>query len=274
MKHFYSIILFALLLVIGTSCKDDEREIILFSGEAPIYETGGCDNLVTSVSLYTNRFESSTVGIDGGDGEYTVDNTDQTVATAELVSESNNYRRLKLTRKKLGETFVTVKDGSGKSAMLKVVVSEFKYIWSVAQVGIAIKGTVTAEKKAEIEKAFKDTYPVPVGGRYELFPDSWSNPMEQGRLVIYLNDTAVEPIVGRYQIKPVTIEGKEETGYFFTYNNKEYIYFRSYPMLPMGRSVGPQFMDLAEDVTAICKETVSLPEGVIVYRVQRVNIGR
>lgn len=274
MKHFYSIILFAMCLLVGTSCKDDDdREIIFFNGDAPIYDAGGCANLVSSVSLYTNGSESSTVGIEGGDGEYTVANTDPTVAIAEIVPESNNYLRLKLTRKKMGETLVTVKDGNGKSAMLQVMVGEFKYTWSVVQVGIAIKGTVTTEKNAEIRAAFKDTYPVPVGGHYELYPDSQNNPLEQGRLVVYLNDTAVAPIVGRYQMKLIALEGKEVTGYSFTYNNKEYVYSR-FSSIPMGRSVGPQSMDLAEDVTVICKETVSLPEGVVVYRMQHVNIGR
>lgn len=270
MKHFYSIILFAMCLLVGTSCKDDDdREIIFFNGDAPIYDAGGCVNLVSSVSLYTNSSESSTVGIEGGDGEYTVHTTDPTVAIAELVPESNNYFRLKLTRKKMGETLVTVKDGNGKSAMLKVTVGEFKYTWPVTKVEIAIKGTVTAEKKAEIEAFFKDTYPVPVGGRYELYPDSQSNLMRQGRLVVYLNDATVAPFVGRYEMKPIMIDGKEVPGYYFTYNNEEHLYFNTL-YSPVTRDPGPGYYYLAEDVTAEC--TVELPEGIKIYRGQRVQV--
>ena len=268
MKHFYSIILSVLFVLIGTSCEDESREIIIFSGDAPIYENGECINLLSSVSLYTNRLESTTVRIDGGDGEYTVLNSDEKVATAALLPAANGYARLQLTRKSLGETLVTVKDGSGKSFVLKVMVSKFRYTWPVTKVGIIIKGTVTPEKKAEIEKAFEGTYPVPVGGRYELYPDSWNASLEQGDLLIYADDTTVAPTKGLYRIGLVSFEGKEVSGFYFTYNNKEHCYVRLQGHLM--RDPGPASMTLLEDVTAIC--LVALPDGVIVYRAQEVGI--
>lgn len=269
MKHFYSITLLVLSLFIGTSCKDDYREMVFFSGGGvPIYDIGTCNNLISSINMYTITPETTAVGIDGGDGNYTVLNANEAVITAEITSLNNGYHRLRLTRKALGEALITVNDGSGKSAVLKVVVSEFKYTWAVSNVGIIIRGTVSDVEKTAIEAAFKGTYPVPEGGRYDFYPDLWTNWSAGGRLKVYLNDTAVSPLVGRYESKPMTFEGKQVLGHYFTYNDKEYVYF-NLSALGKTRETGPVSTYLVEEVTAICP--VDLPEGVTVFRAQRVQ---
>ncbi len=154
--------------------------------------------------------------------------------------------------------------------MLKVWVGEYKDTWRVSKVGIVIKGAVSVSQKAETEEAFKNTYPVGIGGRYELYPVTWSDPLEKGRLLIYSNDAAIAPIIGMYeQKKTVNMEGKEVTGYFFAYNNKEYLYFIPSGLPLLTRDFRPVSLDLVEDVTAICP--VALPEGVSVYRVQEIK---
>lgn len=37
MKHIYSILILISLLFVGTACEDDYRDMVFFTGEAPIY---------------------------------------------------------------------------------------------------------------------------------------------------------------------------------------------------------------------------------------------
>mgnify|MGYP007028356853 CR=1 FL=1 len=55
MKHIYSILMLISLLFVGTACEDDYRDMVFFTGEAPIYQIGTCDNLIGSVNLWINR---------------------------------------------------------------------------------------------------------------------------------------------------------------------------------------------------------------------------
>ena len=57
MKHIYSILMLISLLFVGTACEDDYRDMVFFTGEAPIYQIGTCDNLIGSVNLYQDKPE-------------------------------------------------------------------------------------------------------------------------------------------------------------------------------------------------------------------------
>ena len=46
MRHIYSILILISLLFVGTACEDDYRDMVFFTGEAPIYQIGTCDNLI------------------------------------------------------------------------------------------------------------------------------------------------------------------------------------------------------------------------------------
>ena len=52
MKHIYSILMLISLLFVGTACEDDYRDMVFFTGDAPIYQIGTCDNLIGSVNLF------------------------------------------------------------------------------------------------------------------------------------------------------------------------------------------------------------------------------
>lgn len=271
MRHFHSIIACMWSLLVVTSCEDNYRDIVFFSGEEPIYDAGTCTNLTSGALLYTIGPKTIFLGIDGGDGEYTVtNNSNEASVYAEVVDKSNGYARLRLTQKTIGEAVITVKDGSGMRAVLNVSVSEYKHVWPISKVGIVIKGTVTPAQKTDIEEAFKDTYPVGTGGRYELYPATWSDPLEKGRLLIYPNDAAVAPLIGMYeQKKAIDMDGKEVVGYHLAYNNKEYLYFIHSGVPLMTRDVMPSSVDMVEDVTGVCP--IALPQGVTVYRVQQIK---
>ena len=144
MKHIYSILMLISLLFVGTACEDDYRDMVFFTGEAPIYQIGTCDNLIGSVNLYQDKPEGIIVGVDGGDGNYVIINGNDAVVTAAFVKNENGYQRILVTPKGIGETSITVRDGSGSSAMLRVKVDEcVKFVWSKEKDGIVVIGEAT-----------------------------------------------------------------------------------------------------------------------------------
>lgn len=148
MRHIYTFLLLAILGLSMVSCSDDKRDIVFFTGDAPIYQTGTCANLISSVSLYPIKPEGENIGIDGGNGDYSIiGNTDEAVV-AVVMTVSEKYKRLQITPKALGETTIIISDGDGKTAALKVKVREYGKRMVVNAQGIIVNGEVTDEKKS------------------------------------------------------------------------------------------------------------------------------
>ena len=122
MKHIYSILMLISLLFVGTACEDDYRDMVFFTGDAPIYQIGTCDNLIGSVNLYLSKPEGIIVGVDGGDGNYSIVNGEDAIVTAAFVKSESGYQRIQIIPKAEGETGITVRDGSGSSTLLRVKV--------------------------------------------------------------------------------------------------------------------------------------------------------
>ena len=270
MKHIYSILMLISLLFVGTACEDDYRDMVFFTGEAPIYQIGTCDNLIGSVNLYQDKPEGIIVGVDGGDGNYVIINGNDAVVTAAFVKNENGYQRILVTPKGIGETSITVRDGSGSSAMLRVKVDEcVKFVWYKAKDGIVVTGEVTEEQKKNIADAFTDFFTVKVGGRYEMIPDNESEMWQKGTLRVHPDNSAIAPFIGRYETVPV-VEGEvERAGLLFKYNDEEHLY-RSGAFPETTRVLDKSYMDLWEDVTEVCP--VEVPSGCKVYHVERLSI--
>lgn len=256
------------LLFVGTACEDDYRDMVFFTGDAPIYQIGTCDNLIGSVNLYLSKPEGIIVGVDGGDGNYAIINGNDAVVTAAFVKNENGYQRILVTPKGIGETAITVKDGSGSSAMLRVKVDEcVKLVWSKEKDGIVVIGEATEEQKKTIADAFTDFFTVKVGGRYEMIPDNESDLWEKGTLRVRPDDSAIAPLVGQYEMVPVVEGEAERLGLLFKYNDEEHLYTFSGPSLT--RTSVMDYMDFWEDVTEICP--VEVPTGCKVYHVERLK---
>jgi len=268
MKHIYSILMLVSLLFVGTACEDDYRDMVFFTGDAPIYQIGTCDNLIGSVKLYLTKPEGIVVGVDGGDGNYSIVNGDNSIATAAFVENANGYQRVLVTPKGVGQTVVTIRDDSGLSAMLRVRVEEcVKYVWVKSKEGIVVIGDATEEQKTAIMESFTDFFTVKPGGYYEMIPDDESDIWEKGALRVRPDDTAIAPLTGRYEAVLVTQGEGKRRGVLFAYNGEEHIY--SFGIIPENTrlSMETASFDFWEDVTAICPVTV--PEGCTVYHVER-----
>ena len=129
MKKQYFLLTLVWLLFAVSGCKDDYRSVVLFEGAEPVYQVGTCDNLVSSyqvgtcdnlvssLAFFLSETEGETVlGIDGGDGAYTLTNEHESVAAVTFAGDSNGYRRISIQPLAAGETVVRVMDGSGSGA--------------------------------------------------------------------------------------------------------------------------------------------------------------
>ena len=125
MKKQYFLLTLAWLLFAVSGCKDDYRSVVLFEGAEPVYQVGTCDNLVSSLAFFLSETEGETVlGIDGGDGAYSLTNEHESVAAVTFAGDSNGYRRISIQPLAAGETVVRVMDGSGSGAQLRITVKE------------------------------------------------------------------------------------------------------------------------------------------------------
>lgn len=269
MKHIYSILMLVSLLFVGTACEDDYRDMVFFTGDAPIYQIGTCDNLIGSVKLYLTKPEGIVVGVDGGDGNYSIVNGDNSIATAAFVENENGYQRVLVTPKAEGKVVITLRDGSGISASLQVTVDEcVKLVLYKVKEGIVVTGEATEEQKIQISNAFANTFTVKLGGSYELIPEDDDNMWKTGILRIRPDDSAIAPIVGRYESVPVLEGEQERAGLLFTYNEEEHLYrIGAFPETT--RSYVESAWDFWEDVTEVCP--VEVPEGCKVYHIERLS---
>ena len=267
MRHIYSILMLISLLFVGTACEDDYRDIVFFTGDAPIYQVGTCGNMFSSANLYLNKPEGIIVGVDGGDGNYSIVNGDDAIVTAAFVKSESGYQRIQIIPKAEGETGITVRDGSGSSALLRVKVDEcLKLVWSKVKDGIVVPGA-TEEQQKNIADAFTDFFTVKVGGRYEMIPDNESEMLEKGTLRVRPDDSAIAPFIGRYERIPVVEDEKERLGLLFEYNGEKHLYTFNGPDLT--RTSVMEYMDFWENVTEICP--VEVPAGCKVYHVERLK---
>lgn len=270
MKHFYSILMLAVLALCTVACdNDDDRNITFFTGDEPIYQIGTCDNLISYVKLYTIAPEGRIIGIDGGDGDYSiVSNSNEEIVNARMTTP-DKYARLLLTpadAEKMGEAAIVISDGNGKVALLKVRVGEYGMRLQVKERGIIVTGEVSDEKKDEIMAAMENTFPVEIDGGFTLSSDTYGN-MEEGKLGVYIENFNKTPIEGKYIWRELAVDEQQKRGFVFKYSNKEYVYLMSIPGGLDTRSTGNNAIPLIEDVTSECM--VECPEGVKVYRMLR-----
>lgn len=270
MKYIYSILMLVSLLFVGTACEDDYRDMVFFTGDAPIYQVGTCSNLLSGVNLYLTKPDGIVVGVDGGDNNYSITSSDNAVATAVFVQNENGYQRMMVTPKTMGNALITVRDGNGASALLSVKVDDcVKKTWVKTQDFIAVQGDVTDEKKQAIMDAFVNFFTVKIDGYYELIPDDEGNTWGGGALRVYPDKTATVPLVGQYEEVPAT--ENQPRGFQFTYGDEVHLFHvGEMPDASAETKLVSNAIDFWEDVTDVCP--VDIPAGCKVYHIERLYI--
>lgn len=269
MKKLYALLALTVLLFTISGCEDDYRSMVLFEGAEPVYEIGTCDNRVSSLSFYLSETKGEVVlGIDGGDGSYSVINEHEPVALVTFIGEVNGYQRISILPLEAGETIVKVMDGSGESTQLRITVrSRRQYTMTKMGFEYGISDGAPTELLGDVAEELSNRPWLENTGYYVLVPDKeCSNFLEKGVLEIYRTGKEDKPLVGRYDTVPVEDEdGDTYALWQFTYNGEQRLFTRT--VTGNGGSSVIKCV-LAENVTPFCSSGL-LPEGVLViYREQ------
>lgn len=271
MKRFFFLALVCLLFA-GTSCEDDYRDVVLFTGAEPVYQSGTCSNLLTEAMLYLSSPEGLVVGIDGGDGNYQVSGNDKAIATAEFTESADGFQRFRIRPVGEGETVFTVTDGSGQQSMLKVTVQAyFKWEIKVLEIRYQYEGNALSDKEFfELADEISDVLTMKLNGRYVLRANDDSNPLYGGGILeVYPTSDSYEPIVGTYDM---TDSAEAGACIRFKYGDEVHV-FSSSPvalsptLLSVTKETGPISVLYWEDVTMSSPQT--LPDGEHIYRAEK-----
>ena len=268
MKHLYTLIALMFLLVAGTSCEDDYIDISLFTGAEPIYQQGTCTNLTSSLRLYLSNPEGIVVGIDGGDGAYSVVAANPSVVRVQLTEEANGYQRMLVVPEKAGETEILVTDGSRRSARLQVWVQEcYNQTFAVGKRNFLYEGPeISDEDWITIQQGIDARLSVRPEGHYVFCAADEDDPLwGGGTLQVYPDAEAVEPVEGTYEMAE-TDYGR--SGLLLRYNNEEHLLSPVSPVPPVETKSSPIAPVLMwEDVTRF--SPIALPEGGKVYQAEQ-----
>lgn len=267
MKHIYAIIALFLLMFVGTSCEDDYRDMVLFEGMEPVYQIGTCDNLISSVTLYLTDSDGIVLGIDGGDGDYSLEIGDAAIATAEFVENNNGYRRIRVVPKGENSTTITVRDSGNKKTILQVRVYEYyKIVWNVGLRAFGlINGNVEDDSWRTIQMDIEKQLTMKMNGRYEMIPaDREELYLAGGTLHVYPDADSETPLIGTYE----AVEGEESSMNFrFLYNGEVHTFTSKSPLTPVTRAAPIPPLLMWEEVTSL--SPVALPEDCKVYQVEQ-----
>ncbi|WP_300704255.1 hypothetical protein [Bacteroides sp.] len=264
MRHFYSIVATLLfVLVTSTGCEEDYRDMILFEGAEPIFGQDGNNNLISSVTLYLTNPEGLVLGIDGGDGNYSLDEV-STVAAVTLSESQNGYSRIKVTPKDEGVVTVRINDGSGASAILKIIVRDrYKFYYFVEYTTFFHTGEIEENHWNQIMVDLTSVLTVKDQGAYTLIPDNTNDSQDRGELLVHPSAFNHEVIMGTYEV----IEGENgENTLCFKYNDEVHKFTRKSPenIVTKNSSIPP--LVGYEDVTSLSPAAV--PQGCKVYRAE------
>ncbi len=272
MKQAHSIILFLMLLFVGTSCEDDYRDMVFFSGDKPIYQIGTCSNMVGNITLHITSTDGTVIGIDGGDGNYTYSVDNSHIVEIEEAETTSGYRHIRIKPQTLGEVSIIAKDGSGNQAILIVSVTEPKtqFVAMAKKIEFVNRQLLTDEEAGRIANEQITSVPVNIGGGFEIYPDENGSYENQGNLKVYVADDAGTILSGTYVRKNVTWQGKELYAFDFTFGDKTHTYIVETQPIVNGRSfLGRTYLLFREDVTSECGK---LPDEVKVYRLLIVEL--
>lgn len=264
MRHFYSIVTILLfVLVASTGCEEDYRDVILFEGAEPIFGQDGNNNQISSVTLYLTNPEGVVLGIDGGDGNYSLDEA-STVAAVTFSETQNGYSRIKVTPKDEGVVTVRINDGSGASAILKIIVRDrYKFYYFVEYTTFFHTGEIEENHWNQIMVDLTSVLMVKDQGAYTLIPDNTNDSQDRGELLVHPSAFNQEVIMGTYEV----IEGENGENFLcFKYNNEVHMFTRKSPENIVTKNSPIPPLVGYEDVTSLSPAAV--PQGCKVYRAE------
>lgn len=262
-KKIFNVILL-LSFFCWTACNDENRPIELQYALYNDHPNPVLNNLVT---LHYPSTLATELIILGGDGKYTIHNSDET----KLKTDYNNGF-LSLTPLAIGNSVITIRDQSGAMYVLNVHITYLGHNFIVMKQEVTVKGdSLTLKEKDEIEKKALSSIPVNVKGGYTfIYTD---DQLQKGKVYVYPENfggeykegTFVQSRQAESQIPSyntslilITLDGKERQFLFFRYTDSSM------------KSQAYLFYQFTEDLTEIYRK--DYPNVSQVYTTQVLKI--
>ena len=224
------------------------------------------DNKITA---FVNGFVH--VNIRGYKGEVSIVSSDENIVSFEIYHISE-MPSISIRGHKTGNATITVKDATGQSAILDVMVKYMEISWEVLKHEVVVKGDqLTAAKVKEIEEMALSSIPAKVEGGYLfIYNDISDDYYNKGDIYLY------PKMIGGQQYRKGTFEYKEgEDGAYniliLTIDDEIHKFIFSPYISSNGatRAMAPYLHQLSEDLTDKYKSQYTNLEQVITYQVFR-----
>lgn len=179
-KYLLGIFIISILTVCFASCSDDEAYTPIKLSYDP-----NSDQALETISL--TPFSPTTIFINGGDGTYSIKNSDENVIL--VTKQTDNV--LIISPVNLGSASITIKDNSDNSCSLYINVRYSTSTYVVVKHDVVIEGdNITVGDKKLLEAEILSAIPVAIKGRY-IF--TYTNKfVDEGFVEIYSSDTKSE----------------------------------------------------------------------------------
>jgi len=211
------------------------------------------------------------VNIQGCKGEFSIVSSDENIVSFEIYHISE-MPSISIRGHKTGNATITVKDATGQSAILDVMVKYMEISWEVLKHEVVVKGDqLTAAKVKEIEEMALSSIPAKVEGGYLfIYNDISDDYYNKGDIYLY------PKMIGGQQYRKGTFEYKEgEDGagnrLIITIDNE----MREFKYSPYAGNNGttwtmPSYLyQISEDLTDKYRSQYTNLEQVITYQVFR-----
>lgn len=216
--NVFGVLLIALSFIFITSCnKDGNEPIQLYYAIYSDKPVPVIDNLVAI--LYPTA-EKTQLLIMGGDGNFIVSNSDDTILKASI-----NEGLIDLTPLATGKVTVTINDQSGNSYSLNVNIAYIENNLVIVKQDVVVIGNkLSAVQKKEIEQKAMLTLPVKVNGGYKfvykidnqtnkglalIYKESYNSQAVESVFEIKQIETDIDGVKRKYRVYVVTIDGKQ-----------------------------------------------------------------
>lgn len=235
-----------IIIIMLSSCSKDSYEPIQLHYAIFNNKPNPIENNQVNLQLPTSN--KTQLIVFGGDGHYSISNSNEAVVNVAMTNES-----IYITPLSIGNSTVTITDNSGGSCTLNVKVHYSEQTWIIDKQDVVVIGDKLSEvQKAEIEQKAILTLPVKVNGGFKFVYNN-SEEVNKGQVFIYNDKFSGEAIESVFELKQFKIEinGFIQTHpvYVITINGKQREFIVNKYVAP--KSTGDMIvpMSLNEDLT-------------------------
>lgn len=255
-----------IIIIMVSSCSKDSYEPIQLHYATYNDKPNPIEN--NQVNLLFRTSDKTQLVIFGGDGHYTISNSDATIANVTLTNNSF----IDIIPLSTGNSTVTITDNSGGSYTLNITILHRKTNIIIDKQDVIVIGDkLSEEQKAEIQQKAALTLPVKVMGGFS-FVYNLGEEVNKGQVFIYNDKFGGEAVESVFEFKQIKIEINRFTQthpvYVITINGKQREFIVNKYVAPKSKGDMIVPMSLNEDLTELFK--ADYPDVESVYTQQRI----